>query len=79
MSETTSSRTFNVVILRQDRPDGPSYWERFAVPYEADMNVISALQKIAALAKTADGKAVAPVAWDCNCLEEVCGDRKSVV
>jgi succinate dehydrogenase / fumarate reductase iron-sulfur subunit len=79
MSETTSSRTFNVVILRQDRPDGPSYWERFAVPYEADMNVISALQKIAALAKTADGKAVAPVAWDCNCLEEVCGACTMVI
>jgi succinate dehydrogenase / fumarate reductase iron-sulfur subunit len=31
------------------------------------------LQRIAAQATTIDGKKVAPVAWDCNCLEEVCG------
>jgi succinate dehydrogenase / fumarate reductase iron-sulfur subunit len=37
------------------------------------MNVISVLQKIAAQAQSVDGRAVAPVAWDCNCLEEVCG------
>jgi succinate dehydrogenase / fumarate reductase iron-sulfur subunit len=37
------------------------------------MNVISVLQRIAAKATTADGKQVPPVAWDCNCLEEVCG------
>ena len=79
MGETTSSRQFNVVVLRQDGPGGPSYWQSFAVPYEADMNVISALQKIAAMGKTADGKAVAPVAWDCNCLEEVCGACTMVI
>jgi succinate dehydrogenase / fumarate reductase, iron-sulfur subunit len=59
-------------ILRQDGPGQPSYWERFRVEYEPDMNVISVLQKIAAKANI-DGKKVAPVAWDCNCLEEVCG------
>lgn len=65
--------SFNVRVLRQDAPGEPSYWERFRVPYERDMNVISVLQKIAALATTSDGKKTAPVAWDCNCLEEVCG------
>jgi len=65
--------TFDVRILRQDGPGKASYWQRFRVPYEKDMNVISVLQKIAAMAKTADGEPVAPVAWDCNCLEEVCG------
>jgi succinate dehydrogenase / fumarate reductase iron-sulfur subunit len=35
--------------------------------------VISVLQKIAAQATTDDGKKTTPVAWDCNCLEEVCG------
>ena len=81
MSSTTPSgaeaagrgRTFDVVVLRQDGPAQPSYWQRFTVPYESDMNVISALQKIAALGRTAEGEPVAPVAWDCNCLEEVCG------
>jgi len=79
MSDTTSSRAFDVVVLRQDGPGRPSYWQRFAVPYEADMNVISALQKIAAMGRTADGKAVSPVVWDCNCLEEVCGACTMVI
>jgi len=65
--------SFDVVILRQDGPGRPSYWERHRVQYESDMNVISALQRIAAAAQTADGRRVAPVVWDCNCLEEVCG------
>jgi succinate dehydrogenase / fumarate reductase iron-sulfur subunit len=69
----SSPRTFEVKILRQDAPGKPSYWERHRVEYEIEMNVISILQKIAAQAETSDGKKVAPVAWDCNCLEEVCG------
>jgi succinate dehydrogenase / fumarate reductase iron-sulfur subunit len=63
----------NVRVLRQDRPDGPSYWERHAVEHSGDMNVISVLQRVAEQTTTADGRSVAPVAWDCNCLEEVCG------
>src|SRR6478735_3317262 len=43
------------------------------------MNVISVLQRVAAQAATADGKKVAPVAWDCNCLEEVCGACTMVI
>jgi succinate dehydrogenase iron-sulfur subunit len=65
--------SFEVRILRQDGPGQPSYWERHRVEYEPEMNVISVLQRVAAKATTADGKHVSPVAWDCNCLEEVCG------
>ena len=65
--------SFEVRVLRQDEPGKSSYWQRFRVPYEREMNVISVLQRIAAMAKTIDGQQVAPVAWDCNCLEEVCG------
>jgi succinate dehydrogenase / fumarate reductase iron-sulfur subunit len=43
------------------------------------MNVISVLQQVAANAKTVEGKGVAPVAWDCNCLEEVCGACTMVI
>ena len=43
------------------------------------MNVISVLQRIAANPTTVDGRAVAPVAWDCNCLEEVCGACTMVI
>ncbi len=70
---------FEVRILRQDGPGQASYWERHKVAYEPELNVISVLQKIAAKSKTADGKAVAPVAWDCNCLEEVCGACTMVI
>ena len=62
-----------VRVLRQDVAGGESYWERFEVSYEPNMNVISVLQKIAAQARSQDGRKVAPGAWDCNCLEEVCG------
>ena len=64
---------FEVRILRQDGPGQASYWERHRIAYEPELNVISVLQRIAAQSTTADGKKVAPVAWDCNCLEEVCG------
>jgi succinate dehydrogenase / fumarate reductase iron-sulfur subunit len=37
------------------------------------MNVISCLQAIERNPVTVDGKAVAPVAWECSCLEEICG------
>src|SRR5688572_24886221 len=66
-------QAFEVRVLRQDAPGQSTYWERHRVEYEPEMNVISVLQRIAARATTADGRKVTPVAWDCNCLEEVCG------
>jgi succinate dehydrogenase / fumarate reductase iron-sulfur subunit len=69
----SSPRSVHVRVLRQNAPGEESFWERFEVPYEPNMNVISVLQRIAALAQAEDGRAVPPVAWDCNCLEEVCG------
>lgn len=70
---------FRVRVLRQDGPGKESYWELFDIDYEREMNVISVLQKIAAKATNADGKKVAPVAWDCGCLEEVCGSCTMVI
>ena len=69
----SGSDTFEVRILRQPGPGEPSYWERHRVRREPEMNVISVLQRIAAQAETVDGQQVTPVAWDCNCLEEICG------
>ena len=69
----TPPRTFSVRVLRQDGPRQPSYWQRFHVEYEPDMNCISVLQKIAGWPVTVEGRRVAPVVWECNCLEEVCG------
>jgi succinate dehydrogenase / fumarate reductase iron-sulfur subunit len=65
--------SLSIRILRQDAPGKKSRWERHRIPYEANLNVISVLQKIAAQATTEEGKPTSPVAWDCNCLEEVCG------
>jgi succinate dehydrogenase / fumarate reductase iron-sulfur subunit len=69
----TRPASLQVRILRQDAPGQPSRWERHSIPYEPNLNVISVLQKIAAQATTVEGKKTSPVAWDCNCLEEVCG------
>ncbi len=65
--------SFEVRVLRQEAPGEPSRWERHQVTYEPNLNVISVLQKIAMQATTSEGKSTSPVAWDCNCLEEVCG------
>jgi succinate dehydrogenase / fumarate reductase iron-sulfur subunit len=74
-----AAKTIHVRVLRQDAPGQESYWERHAVPYEPNMNVISVLQKIAERARAEDGRQVAPVAWDCSCLEEVCGSCTMLV
>ncbi len=71
--------SFEVRILRQEGPGQGSYWESHRIGYEPDMNVISVLQRVAAQAKTVDGKPVPPVAWECNCLEEVCGACTMVI
>ena len=68
-----ATKKVELLIKRQDRRDGASYWEEFSVPHEPGMNVISCLQAVAEQAETKDGKKTSPVAWDCNCLEEVCG------
>ena len=62
-----------VRVRRQDGPGEKPYWELHQIKYEPELNVISVLQKIAAQATNSDGRQVAPVAWDCGCLEEVCG------
>lgn len=72
-------RTFEVRVLRQDDPDSPSYWERHEIEHEPDMNVTSVLQRIAAQAQTIDGTKVSPVAYDANCLEEVCGSCTMII
>lgn len=69
----------NVRVRRQNGPGEKPYWELHKIKYEPEMNVISVLQRIAAQAKNTDGNRVAPVAWDCGCLEEVCGSCTMVI
>ncbi len=64
---------FHLRIKRQDGRDGAPYWQEFEVGYQPNMNVISALQRVAANPVTIQGERTTPVVWDSNCLEEVCG------
>jgi succinate dehydrogenase / fumarate reductase iron-sulfur subunit len=76
-----AERVVRLKVRRQDAPDRPETqrWEEFAVPYQPNMNVISALMEIQRAPKTVDGKEVAPVVWESVCLEEVCGSCTMVI
>jgi succinate dehydrogenase / fumarate reductase iron-sulfur subunit len=68
-----SDRKVVLRIKRQDRPEAPARYEEFAVPVRPNMNVISALQYVAAHPVTVDGRQTTTPVWDSGCLEEVCG------
>jgi succinate dehydrogenase / fumarate reductase iron-sulfur subunit len=68
-----SDKTIILKIQRQPGPDKASFWEIFEIPYRKNMNVISVLMDIQANPVNAQGKRTTPVAWECSCLEEVCG------
>jgi len=73
IANNTTQRTIRFRIKRQDNPTQAPYWEDFDLQYRPNLNVISCLQMIAMTPVTTDGRNVAPVVWDSNCLEEVCG------
>jgi succinate dehydrogenase / fumarate reductase iron-sulfur subunit len=84
MADSDSKSAGRKVKLRVRRQDGPERvetkrWEEFEVPYLPQMNVISALMQIQKDPRTTDGKSVAPVVWECSCLEEVCGACTMIV
>lgn len=68
-----TQKTVEVHILRQERAQAPSRWEIFQVRYRPNLNVIAILQDLQLNPVTADGKTTTPPAWECACLEEVCG------
>ncbi len=65
--------TIHFKILRRDRPDSAAYWQEFRIPYRPGHNVVSALMAIREDPLTVDGSRVEPVAFEFNCMEEVCG------
>ena len=77
--KASPGRTITVRILRCDGPGKPTRWEAFKVQVDRGMNVISALQRIAANPVTVDGDGTTPVVWDSGCLEEVCGACTMVI
>ncbi|HET6843994.1 MAG TPA: succinate dehydrogenase iron-sulfur subunit [Candidatus Angelobacter sp.] len=67
------AKTVILKIKRQASPDAQAHWEEFELTWKSGMNVISAMMEIAATPVTRDGKPTTPIAYDSNCLEEVCG------
>jgi succinate dehydrogenase / fumarate reductase iron-sulfur subunit len=67
------ARTVTLRIRRQDNPRGRPYWQRFRVRVSPGENVVSMLRKLRLDPVTADGQRVEPVAFEHNCMEEVCG------
>jgi succinate dehydrogenase / fumarate reductase iron-sulfur subunit len=70
---TNQNEWVDILILRQDGPSDTSYTQRFRLRREPGLNVTGVLQRIASDPTTVNGERVAPVAYDANCLEEVCG------
>ncbi|MBU1699359.1 MAG: succinate dehydrogenase iron-sulfur subunit [Candidatus Eisenbacteria bacterium] len=60
-------------IKRQENPNSKSYWEEFEIPYRPQHNIISVLMAIQQNPINAKGEKVAPVVYEANCMEEVCG------
>ena len=68
-----SHKEIHFKIKRQDGPNSQPYWEEFKMPYAPQHNVISALLYLREHPVNTKGQRVAPVAWESNCMEEVCG------
>lgn len=60
-------------VRRQDHPEGQPYWQTFRLPHRPNYNVVSALMALREAPITLDGRRADPVAWEHNCMEEVCG------
>ena len=78
-SSSAKVKTVRMRLKRQDGPKAEPRWEEFDVPRRANMNIISALQYIAAHPTTVAGHGTTVPVWDSGCLEEVCGSCTMVI
>jgi succinate dehydrogenase / fumarate reductase, iron-sulfur subunit len=67
------NKTVLIKVKRQKDPKSAPYWEEFELAYRSGMNVISALMDVALNPVTRTGQPTTAIAYDSNCLEEVCG------
>ena len=66
--------TIQIEIKRQVHPRRPATtWEKFELPWSPGMNVISSIERYRADPVDAAGHDTTPIAYDSNCLEEICG------
>lgn len=75
----SEQKTVTFIITRQDNPNSDPYKEEFEIPYRPNLNVIAALMEIRRNPVNKKGEKTTPVAWDMNCLEEVCGACSMVI
>ncbi|HZU96690.1 MAG TPA: succinate dehydrogenase iron-sulfur subunit [Planctomycetota bacterium] len=68
-----------VVVLRSEGPGKGAHEETFIVDWEPTLTVIGCLMAIQRNPVTRGGGRVAPVVWESNCLEEVCGACTMVI
>ncbi len=74
-----SDPTVRFIIKRQADPQSAPYWEEFDLRSRPGMNVIIGLMDIAANPLNRFGETTTPVAYESNCLEEVCGSCAMLV
>ncbi|MCP4144495.1 MAG: succinate dehydrogenase iron-sulfur subunit, partial [bacterium] len=67
------SDIIKVRVKRQDEPDSKPYWDEFELPYRPQHNIVSLLMALRENPVNVKGKTVAPVVYEANCMEEVCG------
>jgi succinate dehydrogenase / fumarate reductase, iron-sulfur subunit len=68
-----AARTIKVSIKRQATPSAPARTESFEIPYRPNMNITSLLVEIAMNPVNTAGETTTAIAYDSNCLEEICG------
>ena len=73
------TKSFQVRIRRQEKPNSSAEWMTYEIEFEPGMNMTTVLQRIAANPVTVDHKKTTPVAYDACCLEEVCGACTMVI
>src|SRR4051794_29642839 len=78
MADNKRPITFKIKRSLDGKRDA-STWEEFEVPWEPQMNVISALMAIQREPVTKGGKETVPVVWEQACLEEVCGSCTLII
>jgi succinate dehydrogenase / fumarate reductase iron-sulfur subunit len=66
-------RSVELRVRRQDAPDTAPYWQSFRVAVRAGDNLVAVLRALRTGPVTGEGKRVDPVAFEHNCMEEVCG------
>lgn len=73
MHAEANRQTVELRIRRQDRPSAAPYWQSFVLAAPEGANVVSLLMDLREHCVTKDGERVDPVAFEHNCMEEVCG------